>query len=45
MYNKAHATIAGGNTIPIAISSYPNGNYVVKVITKTTTYTSKFIKQ
>lgn len=45
MYNKMYAAIAGGNTIPIAISSYSNGSYVVKVMTKTTNYNSRFIKQ
>ncbi len=40
-----YAAIAGGNTIPIAISSYSNGSYVVKVMTKTTNYNSRFIKQ
>lgn len=45
MFNKAFNTNAGANVFPINISNYASGNYILKLVTKDKTYTSKFIKQ
>jgi hypothetical protein len=45
LLTKRVSTIAGNNNIPINVSNFSTGAFVLKVITKTNTSTAQFIKE